>query len=1306
MMRVGRRGVQRGAAALCAVMMLTLAVAVAGALWLQREVPNHRDELVRWLETSLGVAVSLDDMALHWSWRGPEVALGHVTVRAVDEQTPVAFREVRVGFSFWRLLDGRRAVPSRVEIRQAELAIERRLDGRWLIQGIPLGRGETDAGPAWKTAVPVLERLGEITLRDSTVSLTMAGREQPFQRFTGVDVHLRSAGTHHRIEVSSRSAAMLGRNFLLSLDARGDLAEPQHWVIDAVAELVEAAPKDYFEPWVGRWIDLSGSHWNLRFEGRWDPAGESRLTLNSDLRNLRLPQTATAAASRLDRLSGNFRWRGRAEEWTLQLENLDLALDGRSWPRVDGHLAVLAATDARAGTYKASLSTAHLQDVQRLWQAVPAAWRQELVGGADGTRFDHPVEGEIHDLRFAARGSSAQGWNEIRLSARFNGLGWAPLGAIPGLSGLDGEIETDQTGGWARLGGDAVGFSDPDLFEKPWPKGGLHTQLQWERGSDAWKLWSPAIRVRHPDLNADGTLALAIPAGQRPAIDLQVDFRDGNAAALDRYLPRHHLPEATARWLRSAILDGRIRDGHLRLQGDLQRFPFRNGGGIFEVVAHVEDGALRFNPHWPAMEAVNADLTFTGTGFRVDARSARSHGMVLGQTTVAMADYREQVLTAVGRSQGDHQAALDYLSHSPPGQAVRVLLDGARGSGPVRLDLGLRLPLHAMDNASVDGAVHWDGARFEQPAWRVGLEDLRGSLRFHEDRLEARDIDARLDGEPVRVQVSPIEDPRKSRGFRPTRVQMQGRVPATVLRRQLDFLDPRTLQGATGFEADLSVLGGGRLQWSVRSPLTGMRLDWPTPLGKSAEEERVLIIEGNGDAERHLIQFNQGAGRLYGLLRLQQDAHGWSFDRGGVGVNQRVERLPEQPGLWIRGALERLDLGDVGRWASVWAPAAPDAANRKTGWTLPSWFGGGQLNLGVAEWKSLRQNDVQLALVREGVAPSLQVRAPALDGVLRRAGDAVWQADLRWLDLDALIPPRSADVGGGTMAPPVAVSTFDPRQVSALRLRVDRLRYRGSDLGRLGLQVEPVADGVALSRGVLESTVLQARGSGEWRLQGSGAQTSLHLDLETADLPTLARRLGYPDAIEARKATLTADLAWPGAPWDLELRQAAGNFKLGAEDGAIFFREARPTTGIVMSLAGLYDLPRRLTRDFSGVFRPSLPFDTIRGDLSLRGGVIETRPLELKGSAADVRMSGTSDLVRRRFDQKLVVTPSLSAGLAIAATVAGGPIAGAAVLMGRELLRQPISRLVQIRYRFAGDFDTATLEREQGPFNLPEAPRP
>lgn len=143
-----------------------------------------------------------------------------------------------------------------------------------------------------------------------------------------------------------------------------------------------------------------------------------------------------------------------------------------------------------------------------------------------------------------------------------------------------------------------------------------------------------------------------------------------------------------------------------------------------------------------------------------------------------------------------------------------------------------------------------------------------------------------------------------------------------------------------------------------------------------------------------------------------------------------------------------------------------------------------------------------------------------------------------------------------------------------------------------------------------------------------------------------------------------------------------------------------------MALAGLYDLPRRLTRDFSGVFRPSLPFSRIRGDLHLERGVVETRMLHLEGPAADVRMTGTSDLKKRQFDQELIVTPGLSAGLALAATVAGGPIAGAAVLLGRELWRQPVGRLVQIHYRLEGGFDAATLEREQGPFNLPESRRP
>ena len=1301
-MRLAGRGLWRGGMALCGVLLLSVLALAAGALWLQREVPNHRPEVVEWLEQSLGVVVALDTMTLHWTWHGPEVALSGVSVRAIDQQAPIALEEVRVGFSFLDLVSGRIQLPNRLEIRQADVRIERRENGQWLIQGIVLDREAGEAGPAWRAAIPVLERLGEITLRDSTIVFVMAGREEPIQRFSGVDLRLSSHEQVHRVSVSSHSAAMLGRDFSLVLDARGPLAEPQKWVIGIEAGLTEALPKDYLDPWLGRWLDLHRSRLSLDFTGHWDPAGESRFELLADAQDLILPATDHHDRSHLDRLAGRFTWRGTVQDWALNLVDVQVALDGRPWPAVQGTLVVQRPEAVGQTAVSGSLSTLRLQDAQRLWMALPLIWRQELSGEQLTAWSQNPVTGDLRDLAFAVQREADGTWNENHLAGRFENLGWSALGVIPGMSGLTGSLRADQDGGWLRVAGDAVGFQYPDLFTKTWPKGKLESELRWERDGPLWKLWSPEMRLEHPDLAAQGTLALAWRDGQRPAIDLQVDFQKGNAAALDRYLPRRFLPPATARWLRSAILDGHIRDGRLRLRGDLERFPFRDGGGIFEVKAHVEEGVVRFNPDWPAFEAVSADLGFTGSGFEVTVQSARSHGLTLTRSRLEMADYREPLLIANGEGVGDHQAALDYLSHAPPGRSVKVLLDGARGQGPVHLALSLRLPLRNIRETQVSGLVRWDGARLEKPEWRVGLSNIRGSLRFREDRLEATNIQALLDGEPVNLQVSALDERLSSSGFHATRIQLGGRLPASVLRRQLTVVDPRTIQGVTTFDARLDVLPGGRLQWSGRSSLDGMTLDWPPPLAKGSAMERALVVEGSGDGVQHLIQFDQAGGLLQGTLRLVNRDRGWEFDRGLIGLNQPVRRLPDRSGLWIRGKLDRVSFQDLAAWQSVWAPRKVTV---NQSWALPAWLGGLDVAFGVAQWGALQQSDVRVALNRgDGQTPSLHVQSPALDGVFRPAlGDNAVRVDLKWFDLDAF--------GGAGAASPQARaaptrSTVDPRKLPAMEIRIARLRYHGSDLGRADMQLQPGPDGITVPRWGLEGSAIRINGSGAWSQRASGAQSSLRFRVESADLPTLARRFGYPDAMEARSARLDANLTWMGAPWEMSPTQALGDFQLEAKEGAIYFRETRPTTGILMSLTGLYDLPRRLTRDFSGVFRPSLPFDEIRGDLHLEKGVVETRRLELKGSAADVRMSGTSDLIRRRFDQEVVVVPSLSAGLALAATVAGGPVAGAVVFMGRELWRRPVSRLVQIRYRFEGDFDSATLEREQGPFNLPETGQP
>lgn len=1299
-MGVRRLCSRRRGLALCLALLLTMAMVAMGGLWLQRAMPDHRDEVVRWLDQSLGIAVTLEHLGLHWTWRGPEVVLQEVTVRAVDQQMPIPLHEVRVGFNFWDLLQGRAILPRRMEVRQANLQVERRLDGQWLIQGLELGGQGRDGGPVWKAAMPILERLGEITLSDSTVSLTMTGREIPLQRFTGVDVRLTSAGGRHRLEVISRSAAMLGENFALALDAEGPLAEPHNWIVGLQATLAQASPRDYLEPWLGHWLDLRRSRVSVHFEGRWNPSGSSHFDLLMDVNGMVLPAVDRHAQSQLKRLAGHFVWQGQANDWKLHIQDMQVALDETVWPTSQGELLFRHALATQGAEWAGQMTFLRLQDVERLWIALPPTWRHELARGQASAWESAQLHGNIQDLAFSMESGLDQTPGTLHLAAKFEELAWAPHGSIPGMSGLNGAVQATERGGWLTAVGDTVVFRNPELFAQPWQAGALESELRWERNGKDWHITAPRMVIRHPDLKAQGSLSMVWRAGQRPLLDLQATFQEGNIGALERYLPRRFLPSKTANWLKAAVQDGRIREGQLILRGDLERFPFRNGGGQLKVVADIEEGVLHFHPDWPPLMDIEGQFTFTGTGFRVNARSARSQGLTLAETWVELADYRDLILVAEGKGRGEHQAALNYLAHSPPGKAVQVVLRGAHGTGPVRLDLSLKLPLRNMRQAQVAGVFHWDGARLEQPAWNVALDEIRGSLRFYQDHLEATDIQAQLDGAPVRLQVAALPDAVRAGGFRATQVQLQGELPAALLRRHLTFIDPRTIQGKTNLDAHFDVLPEGRLRWTAHSTMQGLALNWPTPFGKPADGQRPLMLRGQGNATAHRIDVEQGEW-LQGALRLTPRETGWGFDRGMIGFAENADDLPNAPGLWIKGRLARLSPMDFAVWRTLWAPGNSTPGRP---WRLPVWLGGADLTFGVVEGPGFMQTDVRLALEQKGGSPRLRIEAPALAGNLHLGSTGnPWQVSLSHLDLDELQQSREPRA---QVAEPASPAKLDPRTVPPVRLAVAQVRYRGNDLGRMELQLQPIPEGVALNGWTLKGSAVQMNGSGRWIQRGEATRSELNIRLETADLPTLSRRLGYPNAMDARHAAISGRLNWAGPPWQISSTLLQGDFKLEADEGAIYFRETRPTTGVVMSLVGLYDLPRRLTRDFSGVFRPSLPFRRIRGDLHLDHGVIETRKLHLEGPAADVHMTGISDLKKRQFDQELVVTPGLSAGLALAATVAGGPIAGAAVLFGREFWRQPIGQLVQIRYRLEGGFESATLEREQGPFNLPETRSP
>src|SRR5439155_8439265 len=89
------------------------------------------------------------------------------------------------------------------------------------------------------------------------------------------------------------------------------------------------------------------------------------------------------------------------------------------------------------------------------------------------------------------------------------------------------------------------------------------------------------------------------------------------------------------------------------------------------------------------------------------------------------------------------------------------------------------------------------------------------------------------------------------------------------------------------------------------------------------------------------------------------------------------------------------------------------------------------------------------------------------------------------------------------------------------------------------------------------------------------------------------------------------------------------------------FLEVDPGLGKLVSLMSLQALPRRLTLDFRDVFSKGFQFDRIAADAQINHGLMAIREFRMRGSAAQVEMSGEVDLANETQNLRVRVVPSL-----------------------------------------------------------------
>ncbi|MFA7531086.1 MAG: YhdP family protein [Castellaniella sp.] len=924
----------------------------------------------------------------------------------------------------------------------------------------------------------------------------------------------------------------------------------------------------------------------------------------------------------------------------------------------------------------------------RLWLAYDAPENAQLTAVFEtrdaGWRASDGLHVAAQDLQLTVSTPWEPLWQHWRAPGRL-------LGALP---------EAGETRARFRVAAQAVGLATPEYYAQPLSLTTLAGRGSLHRKAGGLALQMDALEAANDDFAFGGRLHWR--GGSTDHIDAQLKLHRAKLSAVHAYMPLG-ADEEVRDWLRGALQAGVVNDGVLEVRGPLAGFPFASGrdNGILRLRAPFSDAVLDYvpddddQPPWPALQAMRGVLRIDGArlGVRVDSarmRPADGASLALSGVDALIPDLQGKAQLQVnGHVSGKGPDFMAFIHHSPVGGLLGHALAATQAKGDWTLDLGLGLPLAKPDDVRIQGVLSLANSRLQFAPDVPPLEAVDAVLAFDEHALEVREAGLRFLGAPAQLSGG------VGRGT--AGIRLQGSLSTQALSARVGVPGMARLSGQARYSAHLTGLDFGKgtppLALEVKSDLKGVALNLPPPLDKPADATlplRVRWAHGQPSGARTL---DIHLGETIQARLEHQPGPGARpyFQRGFLGV----DRQPGMPPAGLRVAI-RQPLFDADAWDAIVREFTPPSSGEDAG-VFPA-MSVLSLEAEQAHMVGLPFNDLQLTLSRQGQDRwRADIRARQATGAVdwKQRGTAVdgpLQAVFERLDMEegsGVSPARWAGL-------PESTPADEGPDIPAINLKIDRLGFRGHNLGQLIVAGSGAREAGAsvwqLDRIVLSSPSLHLEGAGAWRLRGPLRGLTLDASLDVSDLGAYVSTIGYPELLQGGEGQISGLLQWRDFPWSARVDQLSGNLEFNLAKGRLNTVNSR--TARLLELLSLQSLQRlaRLDLNPAGVGREGFPYDVLRGALLFEAGEVRTRDYRIIGPAGTIVLEGLISLNTGELDLDAVVVPNLDvSGAALAAGVAINPVVGLGAFLGQWLLKTPLASAMTARYRIQGDWENPDI---------------
>ena len=607
--------------------LLTLLIIFAVSLTLLQlllfNVERYKPELEDKISELIALPVAIGQLKGSMHGIIPSIILSKVDIFSENEQkkSVIQLNEVEVGINVLQLFfTGQVSSSSWVIINGAKLTVVRQKDGSFSVNGLSAGNSES---PLW------LFKIGSYKLLNSEISWLDRLKNKSAVKFNQVDLLIKNKIEQqlHELHLITRLPVEYGEGIRVSTFLKGRLSNLDTvnatFFVDArnihLTSLIE-----HFDKNLPLSITLASGKSDVRVWGDWNNSTLTSITADIKAKNLLFNKGRQSF--QIDKLStfikSSFQ-RNAAKDFDRRIDVKDFSLTAleKNWPTATFSFL----TNTQLTEFSASIIQLDLQELAEL------------------TYFFAPLEDEYQDLLVNLQpkglfkdtlffGNKEN--NQYAVIGEFEQISINSTDDYPEIYNLTGSIHGTKDKGVINLDTHSGTLFFPSIFKRALSIKQLAGLIYWEQQADAWQIHSKSLVINTDDFQSNSNISLILPNDEKSIfMDLQASFDAENISEYINYCPVKIMDNDLVEWLDNAFPAGKLTNGQLLLYGNLDKFPFVGGEGIFEVTFDLARVELDYAPEWPNLTSLKADVFFKNNSLSVDITHAEWNGLNQTRTT-------------------------------------------------------------------------------------------------------------------------------------------------------------------------------------------------------------------------------------------------------------------------------------------------------------------------------------------------------------------------------------------------------------------------------------------------------------------------------------------------------------------------------------------------------------------------------------------------------------------------------------------------------------------------------------------------